>query len=187
VTDTEPALNVPPASPEAPAVPQPPADIPPTDAVVESSPVATAPAPEAAPTLEGAPPGAANVIYWGTGRRKCSVARVRFVPGGGKIVINQRALENYFTEPQDRLDAVAPLELTGVRKQWDVFVNVRGGGHSGQAGAVRLGMARALLKAYNQHEAALRDSGYLTRDARIVERKKYGRRKARRRFQFSKR
>ena len=186
MTEIEPALNVPPASPEASAAPPAAADIPPTDAVVES-PVAVAPAPEGAPMLEGAPPGAANVIYWGTGRRKCSVARVRFVPGGGKIVINQRELENYFTEPQDRLDAVAPLELTGVRKQWDVFVNVRGGGHSGQAGAVRLGMARAILKAYNQHEVALRDSGYLTRDARIVERKKYGRRKARRRFQFSKR
>jgi small subunit ribosomal protein S9 len=115
------------------------------------------------------------------------VARVRLVPGGGKIIINRRELDAYFSETQDRLDAAAPLELAGVRKQWDVYVNVRGGGHTGQAGAIRLGVARAIMKAYNQHEVALRDAGYLTRDARIVERKKYGRRKARRRFQFSKR
>jgi small subunit ribosomal protein S9 len=109
------------------------------------------------------------------------------LPGSGLMLVNGREVERYFTEPQDRLDAFAPLELTGVRRHWDVKVKVRGGGHSGQAGAVRLGVARALLKAYTQFEVTLRDAGFLTRDARRVERKKYGQRKARRRFQFSKR
>ncbi len=181
MTDIQPNVNVLPAGPEAPAAPLPPAEALVADAALEPPAVAAEPQPEAAPV------GGANAIYWGTGRRKCSVARVRFVPGSGKIVINQREVEKYFSEPQDRLDAVAALELTGVRKQWDVYVNVHGGGHSGQAGAIRLGMARAIMKAYDQHEVALRSAGYLTRDARIVERKKYGRRKARRRFQFSKR
>jgi small subunit ribosomal protein S9 len=125
--------------------------------------------------------------HLGTGRRKAAVARVRLAPGTGNMLINGRPIEKFFTEPQDRLDAVAPLDLTGVRKHWDVKVNVRGGGHTGQAGAVRLGVARALLKAYTQFEPALRGAGYLTRDARRVERKKPGQRKARRRFQFSKR
>jgi small subunit ribosomal protein S9 len=125
--------------------------------------------------------------HLGTGRRKSAVARVRLMPGSGNVMINGRPVEKFFTEPQDRLDAVAPLDLTGVRKHWDVKVNVNGGGHTGQAGAVRLGVARALLKAYTQFEPALRGAGYLTRDARRVERKKPGQRKARRRFQFSKR
>lgn len=126
-------------------------------------------------------------LYWGTGRRKSSVARVRLMPGDGQFVVNQRPVEQYFTEPQDRLDVVAPLELAGVRRNWSVFVNVDGGGHTGQAGAIRLGLARALIKANPPFEPTLRDAGYLTRDARRVERKKYGQRKARRRFQFSKR
>lgn len=133
------------------------------------------------------PPTGAAVIHWGTGRRKSAVARVRLLPGSGHFLINGREIEQYFTEPQDRLDVVAPLELTGVRKHWDVRVNVRGGGHTGQAGAIRLGVARALVKAYKQFEPTLREAGFLTRDAREVERKKPGRRKARRRFQFSKR
>jgi small subunit ribosomal protein S9 len=123
----------------------------------------------------------------GTGRRKSSVARVRLTPGSGKIVVNKRSVEEYFTELQDRVDVMAPLDVTGVRNQWDVSIRVSGGGHTGQAGAVRLGLARALVKAYEQFEPTLRDAGYLTRDARRVERKKYGQRKARRRFQFSKR
>jgi small subunit ribosomal protein S9 len=109
------------------------------------------------------------------------------MPGDGNVTINRRDVADYFTEPQDQMDAVAPLELTGIRKHWDVKVNVHGGGHSGQAGAVRLGLSRAILKAYRQFEPTLRDAGYLTRDARRVERKKPGQRKARRRFQFSKR
>ncbi|MBK9119674.1 MAG: 30S ribosomal protein S9 [Phycisphaerales bacterium] len=125
--------------------------------------------------------------HLGTGRRKTSVARVRLQPGSGKFLVNGRDVEQYFTEPQDRTDAVAPLDLTGARRNWDVLVNANGGGHTGQAGAVRLGLARAVVKAYAHLESSLRDAGFLTRDAREVERKKYGRRKARRRFQFSKR
>jgi small subunit ribosomal protein S9 len=109
------------------------------------------------------------------------------MPGTGAFQVNGRDIEQYFTEVQDRMDAAAPLDLTGVRRQWDVRVNAEGGGHTGQAGAIRLGLARALLKAYAQFETTLRDAGHLTRDARRVERKKPGQRKARRRFQFSKR
>ncbi len=147
-----------------------------SDAAVATSPLPVEP-----------PPAEAGAIHWGTGRRKSAVARVRLLPGSGHFLINGREIEQYFTEPQDRLDVVAPLELTGVRKHWDVRVNVRGGGHTGQAGAIRLGVARALVKAYKQFEPTLREAGFLTRDAREVERKKPGRRKARRRFQFSKR
>ena len=137
------------------------------------------------PALSEAPPPTGT--HLGTGRRKTAVARVRLFPGSGNFQINGRSVEEFFTEPQDRNDAVAPLELTGIRRHWDVKVNVHGGGHTGQAGAVRLGVSRALVKAYSNHEATLRDAGFLTRDAREVERKKPGQRKARRRFQFSKR
>jgi len=142
-----------------------------------------APAPEAPRVRRGVPPG----TFIGTGRRKSAVARVRISAGDGKFLINNRPVEQYFTEPQDRNDATAPLQVTGTLGRWNVRVLVRGGGHTGQAGAVRLGLARALVEADRQHEPALRDAGYLTRDSRRVERKKYGRRKARRRFQFSKR
>lgn len=125
--------------------------------------------------------------YWGTGRRKSSVARVRLVPGEGKISINGRPVEQYFLTPQGRESVYAPLSATNTEKRFNVFVNVEGGGHNGQAGAVRLGIARALVVADATVEPPLRDKGYLTRDSREVERKKYGRRKARRRFQFSKR
>jgi small subunit ribosomal protein S9 len=152
------------------------------------------PAPATLPAAEQAVPEPAEAtpavpagIHWGTGRRKSAVARVRLVPGTGTMLVNGRPAEQYFTEPQDRRDVFAALELTGVRRHWDVKVNVQGGGHTGQAGAIRLGVSRALLKAYVQFEATLRDAGFLTRDARRVERKKYGQRKARRRFQFSKR
>jgi len=160
----------------------------PTNAMPPPEPPPTPAAPEAAPGTE--PVDTAPVapgIYWGTGRRKAAVARVRILPGTGQMLINGCDVEKYFTEPQDRVDAAAALELTGVRRHWDVRVNVKGGGHTGQAGAVRLGVARAVLKAYTQFEATLRDAGFLTRDARRVERKKPGQRKARRRFQFSKR
>ena len=151
---------------------------------VAAPPPETIPAsPEVAPAPEASPTGP----HWGTGRRKTAVARVRLIPGDGKFLINHRPVEQYFPLLRDQQDAVAPLELAGVRRNWDVLVNVNGGGVSGQAGAVRLGVARAVIKAYGQHEFALRDAGFLTRDSRKVERKKYGRRKARRRFQFSKR
>jgi len=124
---------------------------------------------------------------WGTGRRKCAVARVRVKPGEGKFLINGREIDSYFGEDRDRKDVVAPLQATNALGKFDVFANVKGGGPSGQAGAVVLGVARALRQADATLEHALRDGGYLTRDSRMVERKKYGQRGARRRFQFSKR
>lgn len=129
----------------------------------------------------------AHGSFLGTGRRKSAVARVRVKPGSGKFFINGRELEKYFSEIQDRNAVLAPLQTTGTPTGWDVAATVEGGGHTGQAGAVRLGVARALLRANTEHEGPLRDKGYLTRDAREVERKKPGRRKARRSFQFSKR
>ncbi len=126
-------------------------------------------------------------MFWGTGRRKTAVARVRIMPGDGKILINKREVKAYFTEDVDRNAVTAPLEAVGALGKYSVHVNVKGGGPTGQSGAVLLGMARALLAADKRIEPTLRDAGFLTRDARRVERKKYGRRKARRRFQFSKR
>lgn len=124
---------------------------------------------------------------WGTGRRKSSVARVRIADGTGLIKINDREVNTFFSEEQDRLAVTGPLDLVEARKNYDMFVNVSGGGHSGQAFAIRMGLARALVKAMPEKEAALRDSGFLTRDSRMKERKKYGQRGARRGFQFSKR
>jgi len=125
--------------------------------------------------------------YWGTGRRKRSVARVRIKTGGGKLLINKRELADYFTREQDRKAILAPLGAVEGVKSFDVFVNVKGGGTSGQAGAVSLGIARALKKYDENYIHALRLGGHLTRDSRMVERKKPGQRGARRRFQFSKR
>jgi small subunit ribosomal protein S9 len=129
----------------------------------------------------------ASGFVWGTGRRKTAVARVRIRPGTGQILVNGRAFDSFFPVQQQRHDADAPLRATGAADKWDVWVNVRGGGPMGQSGAVRLGVARALRLAAPELEETLRDGGYLTRDGRMVERKKYGQRKARRRFQFSKR
>ncbi|MHC4461876.1 MAG: 30S ribosomal protein S9 [Planctomycetota bacterium] len=135
-------------------------------------------------TKKGASPGG---YYWGTGRRKSAVARVRIKPGKGKLLINKKELSDYFPREQDRKAVLAPLKTVEGEKTFDVFVNVKGGGSSGQAGAVLLGIARA-LKIYDENYIqALRDSGHLTRDSRMVERKKPGQRGARRRFQFSKR
>jgi small subunit ribosomal protein S9 len=126
-------------------------------------------------------------FYWGTGRRKTSVARVRLRPGEGKLLINSKKLDDYFKIIQDRNAVKAPLAAAKVEKAFDVFVNVRGGGTTGQAGATMLGIARA-LKSYDMTLAQmLRDGGYLTRDPRMVERKKPGQSGARRRYQFSKR
>ncbi len=126
--------------------------------------------------------------FWGTGRRKKAIARVRLIPAGtGNIVINDRAFENYF--PQSVLQYVVkqPLTLLGVEAKYDVMVNVYGGGFTGQANAIRLGVARALLQAEADSRAALKKEGFLTRDPRVKERKKYGLKKARRAPQFSKR
>lgn len=125
--------------------------------------------------------------FWGTGRRKTAVARVRLRAGAGKFEVNTKDFEKYFTEDRDRQDVIAPLKATQTFGKVDVFVNVKGGGLAGQAGAIMLGVARALKSANSEYEPALRAGGYLTRDSRKVERKKYGKAGARRSFQFSKR
>ncbi len=154
-----------------------------------SDPAAPAPAPSSAeakpkPSTKGGP-GA--TYFWGTGRRKTAVARVRIKPGDGKFEINDRAVDEFFKVERDRASVRNPLAVTETAKDFDVFVNVRGGGLTGQTGAVLLGLARALVVANSDNEPKLREHNLLTRDARKVERKKYGRRGARRRFQFSKR
>ncbi len=158
---------------------------------------------------------AANKTYYlGTGRRKTAIARVRLAEGNGRIQVNNRDLDQYFTEDKDRRAVVGPLEVTDMRNRLDVFVRVSGGGFTGQAGAISLGVARALKSMFGATGAPaepapaaaegvegaeakettsggivkrLRDSGYLTRDGRMKERKKYGRKGARKAFQFSKR
>ena len=124
---------------------------------------------------------------WGTGRRKTSVASVRLVPGKGTIIINNRELDKYFYAERDRANVWAPLRLTKTVNKYDAFVKVSGGGQTGQAGAVMLGIARALKQAEPTLEPILRDAQLLTRDSRMKERKKYGKRGARRGTQFSKR
>ena len=126
--------------------------------------------------------------FWGTGRRKKAIARVRLIPGGnGTIVINDRAFEDYF--PQGTLQYIVkqPIALLEVESKYDIIVNVIGGGYTGQAGAIRLGVARALLEAEENSRSALKAAGFLTRDPRAKERKKYGLKKARRAPQLSKR
>ncbi len=124
---------------------------------------------------------------WGTGRRKRSVARVRIRPGKGAILVNKKKVDDYFARRQDREAVAAPLKATDKAGAFDVFVNVKGGGTTGQAGATMLGIARALRNYDDGLLKTLRDGGYLTRDSRMVERKKPGQRGARRKFQFSKR
>ena len=145
-------------------------------------------------------------FYWGTGRRKTSVARVRISIGSGKMAVNGRALDEFFTEVKDRRAVTDPIDLCEMRNKLDVHINVRGGGITGQSGAIKQGMARALKDLFGITTQAppvegaapvedttggigkkLRDSGYLTRDGRMKERKKYGLKGARRAFQFSKR
>ena len=125
--------------------------------------------------------------YYGTGRRKTSTARVYLRPGNGRIFANGRPLEEYMPREILRMDLRRPLEVCEVQDQFDVFVNVAGGGMTGQAGAIRLGVSRALLDVNPEFRGRLKPLGFLTRDARKVERKKYGRAGARRSFQFSKR
>ena len=121
------------------------------------------------------------------GRRKNSVARVLLAPGSGKIMVNQKPLEEYFPLATLRTDVVKPLEITQAAGKYDLRVKVEGGGWSGQAGAIRLGISRALVVLKEENRTPLRAAGLLTRDPRMVERKKYGQKKARKRFQFSKR
>jgi len=121
------------------------------------------------------------------GRRKAAVARVRLRRGSGQVLINQRDLDSYFTLERQRAAVLAPLKVTKTLGKFDVIARVKGGGPLGQAEAVRLGVARALSALSDEHSAPLREVGFLTRDSRMKERKKYGRRGARRGFQFSKR
>ena len=126
-------------------------------------------------------------IYRANGRRKTSVARVWITPGSGNITINKQPIENYFRRGTLGLIVRQPLEHIGQLENYDIFANVSGGGWSGQAGAVKMGIARCLVMANESNKKALREGGFLTRDSREVERKKYGQKKARKKFQFSKR
>lgn len=128
-----------------------------------------------------------TTFIWGTGRRKSSVARVRMKPGTGAFMVNNRELKTYFPTKEHQRECLGPLLDTERLGKFDIFVNVRGGGLSGQSGAVRLGIARALVKTDETTLPELRSHGHTTRDPRMKERKKYGLRGARRAFQFSKR
>jgi small subunit ribosomal protein S9 len=128
-----------------------------------------------------------TILSWGLGRRKTSVARVRLLSGPGGFVVNGKPVDQFFTTIETRRRAQAPLEIGEIEVRYDVHVNVQGGGPTGQADAVRLGLARALKRLHPDQDPVMRDLGLLTRDSRMKERKKYGRRGARRGFQFSKR
>ncbi|MBO5224579.1 MAG: 30S ribosomal protein S9 [Clostridia bacterium] len=128
-----------------------------------------------------------KIQYWGTGRRKKAIARVRLVPGSGSITINKRTMDDYFGEETLKYVVNQPLVLVNALDKFDIFVNVVGGGISGQAGAIRHGISRALVIAEETYKPALKKAGFLTRDPRMKERKKYGLKKARRAPQFSKR
>jgi small subunit ribosomal protein S9 len=129
----------------------------------------------------------ADVVYRGTGRRKRSIARVIMAPGTGRLSINGRTFEEYIPSAAIRLDVFQPLTLTSNEGNFDITVNVQGGGISGQAGAIRLGITRALLEVNAEYRKILKPAGLITRDPRVKERKKYGLKKARRAPQFSKR
>ena len=125
--------------------------------------------------------------YKATGRRKEAVARVELLPGTGKILVNNREFSDYFIRETDRIIIIQPLELTGNLNKYDVYIRVNGGGLTGQAGAVRHAIARALILAEEKLKETLRKDDFLTRDPRMKERKKYGRKGARKRFQWTKR
>jgi small subunit ribosomal protein S9 len=130
---------------------------------------------------------ATPIQYYGTGRRKCSVARVYLRPGTGTVRINERPFDNYFRSEALRMVVQQPLQLTESTGKFDVHANISGGGLTGQAWAMRLGISRALCEFNQELRSRLKQGGFLTRDARIKERKKYGQPGARKRFQFSKR
>jgi len=186
------------------ANPTPPADAAPSGAVAAASPAVATPADAATPEAAPAPRPrreltASNPWFWGTGRRKTAVARVRLRPGTGvfKVQIKRvskkdpdsafKDVNSYFPEERDRGDVIAPLRETNTLGSVDIFVRLHGGGLVGQAGALVLGVARALKDFDPNLEPILREHGFLTRDARRVERKKYGQKGARAKFQFSKR
>jgi small subunit ribosomal protein S9 len=129
----------------------------------------------------------AATSFYGTGKRKSSIARVRLKPGSGKIVINKKDLNDYFGRETSKMIVKQPLEITENVDKFDIFVTVSGGGDSGQAGAIKHGITKALLEADSALRGTLKKAGFITRDSRIKERKKYGKAAARRSFQFSKR
>jgi len=125
--------------------------------------------------------------FYATGKRKTSVARVWIKPGSGQITVNQSSIDQYFGRETSKMVVRQPLELTNNVDKWDIWVNVCGGGASGQAGAIKHGITKALLETDPELRSVLKKAGFITRDSRVKERKKYGRRGARRSFQFSKR
>jgi len=126
-------------------------------------------------------------LLYATGKRKTAIARVRLIPGDGKFIINNKTLEDYFRRETSKMVVKQPLELTNTKGKYDIYINVNGGGMSSQAGAIKHGISKALLEANADLRGILKNAGFLTRDSRIKERKKYGQRKARAKFQFSKR
>ena len=147
----------------------------------------TSVAPATTPTTRGKVVVGGKVYFWGTGRRKKSVARVRITVGDGKYLINDRQVDDYFKETKDRNFVRAPLIAANVANAFNISVTVSGGGYTGQAGALAQGLGRALVMYDATLRAGQKEGGFLTRDSRMKERKKYGQRGARRRFQFSKR
>jgi small subunit ribosomal protein S9 len=128
-----------------------------------------------------------NDVFCATGKRKNAVARIKLMPGEGKLEINSKTLDDYFGRETSKMIVRQPLELTDTTGKYNIYVNVRGGGISSQAGAIKHGVSKALLEANSDFRGILKKAGFLTRDSRIKERKKYGQRKARAKFQFSKR
>ena len=128
-----------------------------------------------------------NIVFYGTGRRKSSIARVRLIEGTGKITINKKDIDEFFGPETLKVIVRQPLTVTNTTSKYDVIASVKGGGFTGQAGAIRHGIARALNEANSEYRPALKSNGFLTRDPRMKERKKYGLKKARKAPQFSKR
>ena len=187
--DIDPAVS---AAPEAPAPVEPAAPAAEASSTLNTDQLFSGTADSATPAAEAAPVVMRGRIdrfgiAMGTGRRKTAVARVRLKQGSGELSINGRTLEDYFPTERDRSNVVAPLRTTENLGRVDIWVRVEGGGPTGQAGAIMLGVARALQALDPSLHGSLADHGFLTRDGRMVERKKYGRKKARRSFQFSKR
>lgn len=172
---------------ETPA-PTDPVHTPEPEAAAKTKPARKASTPSKKPASKATETTASPVEWsWGLGRRKSAVARVRIRPGKGIFLVNKRECDEYFTAARDRNDLRNVLEKTSMKDNIDIYVNVKGGGFTGQAGAIILGLGRAILKYDNSLEPILRDNKFLTRDPRKVERKKYGQPGARKRFQFSKR
>jgi small subunit ribosomal protein S9 len=155
--------------------------------MADATPTPTPATPAPAPATRGKVVSGGKTFYWGTGRRKKSVARVRITAGDGKFTINDRTVEEYFKETKDRHFVRVPLIAANAASTFNITVNVQGGGYTGQAGALVQGLGRALSMFDPALRPGQKEGGFLTRDSRMKERKKYGQRGARRRFQFSKR